>query len=395
MFENQEMGALVPISGRDAFLGPWEHRAFVPAPLPNDQPLLQGSTFLAVGDARASLAALDSTARQLPNPHLLRNPSLHREAQSTSALEGTYAPLEAVLTADEESPRTAELVEVLNYVRMANAGFSDVAEGRAISVSFLSSMQGALMRGTPLAAESGRVRDTQVVIGRRENAPIGGFPVHGARFVPPPPGIALEASLRDLADWMEADHSGFIDPVVGAAMAHYQFEALHPYRDGNGRLGRFLIVLQLLHSGVLSEPTLTVSPWFEARRAEYYDRLFAVSARGDWDGFITFFARGLQAAADQTHRQMKALVAVQAELKDQIRNSNLRADSAHSLVDLAIASLSFSVNRAAGFLDLSYQRANRLVGQLQEMGILRQLDETRHGRRFFAPRVIDTLTSEA
>lgn len=394
VFVNEEMGSLIPINGADAFLGSWEHRAFVPAPLPAATPVLTGRAYLAVADARASLAALDSTARQLPNPQLLRYPTLQREAQSTSALEGTYAPLEAVLTADEDSPRTPELVEVLNYVQMANLGFREVLEGRPISLSFLSSLQGVLMRKTDLEAESGCIRDTQVVIGRRENAEIGGFPVHAARFVPSPPGMALEANLRDLADWMRADHRGVIDPVVVAAMAHYQFETLHPFRDGNGRLGRFLIVLQLLHDGVLSEPTLTVSPWFEARRSEYYDRLLAVSTDGDWDSFVTFFARGLQAAADQTHRQMKALVEVQAELKDQIRASNLRADSAHALVDLAVANPTFTVNRAASILELSYQRVNRLVAQLVDLGVLRQLPDNGRGRRFFSQRVLQALTAD-
>ena len=391
MFVNGDMGSLVPISGRDAYLGEWTHQAFVPGPLPREAPMLSGTTYMAVAEARASLAALDTTARQLPNPQLLRHPALQREAQSTSALEGTYAPLEAVLTADEDSPRTPELVEVLNYVRMANAGFAHVSRGRPMSVSFLSSMQGMLMRGTPLESESGHVRETQVVIGRRADAPIGGFPVHSARFIPSPPGLDLEVNLRDLADWMQADHSGRIDPVVVAAMAHYQFETLHPFRDGNGRLGRFLIVSQLLHDRVLSEPTLTVSPWFEERRSEYYDRLLAVSTHGDWNGFVTFFARGLHAAADQTHRQMKTLVGVQAELKEQIRQSSLRADSAHAIVDFAVANPTFSINKAQAALGLSYQRVNRLVHQLEELGILTQFQQP-GGRRFYSPRVLKALT---
>lgn len=392
MFVNSDMGALVPISGTDPYLGAWTHSAFVPVPLPDGAPALSGATYMAVADARASLAALDNTAMQLPNPQLLRHPALQREAQSTSALEGTYAPLESVLTADEDSPRTPEVAEVLNYVHMANVGFQHVTEGRPISVSFLGAAQGLLMRGTLLEGESGHVRASQVVIGRRTDAPIGGFPVHAARFIPSPPGLDLEASLRDLADWMQADHSGRIDPVVAAAMAHYQFETLHPFRDGNGRLGRFLIVLQLLHDKALSEPTLTVSPWFEARRAEYYDRLLAVSTHGDWDGFIAFFARGLQAAADQTHRQMKALVFVQNELKEQIRGSNLRADSAHAIVDFAIANPTFTVNRAQQALGLSYQRVNRLVHQLEDLGVLGQFSYPGSGRRFYAPRVMKALT---
>ena len=178
-------------------------------------------------------------------------------------------------------------------------------------------------------------------------------------------------------------------------MSHYQFETLHPFRDGNGRLGRFLIVVHLQMAGVLSEPTLTVSPWFEARRTDYYDRLLGVSTRGDWDAFIRFFADGIQSAADQTRHQMVGLVAVQAELKDRVRASSLRADSAHSLVDLAVANPSFTVRKVQTDLSLSYGRANRLVGQLVEIGVLRSVDPDAYNRRFFAPRVLDILTGNA
>lgn len=393
MFRNNTTGSLVPIRGIDPQLGEWQHRAFVPEPLSDEMPALTSQTFLAVSDARAALASLDSTSRQLPNPTLLRLPTLRREAQSTSALEGTYAPLAEVLTADEDNAATAELIEVLNYVRMANLGFARAADGQSITVALLGELQGLLMRGTPLHAVSGRVRDAQVVIGRRQDADPAGFPAHAARFVPSPPGRGLEASLRDLIDWMQTDHAGAIDPVVAAAMSHYQFETLHPYHDGNGRLGRFLIVLHLQLTSVLQEPTLTVSPWFEARRTEYYDRLFAVSTRGDWDGFVRFFARGLQAAADQTRIQMVSLVAVQAELKERVRASTLRADSAHTLVDLAVANPSFNVRKVEAELGLSYARANKLVSQLVDLGILQQVSGVSYDRRFVAPRVIQTLTA--
>ena len=393
MFQSTAAGSLVPIRGVDPQLGEWRHRAFVPEPLSDEMPALTSKTFLAVSDARAALAALDSTSRQLPNPTLLRLPTLRREAQSTSALEGTYAPLTEVLTADEDNATTAELVEVLNYVRMANLGFARAAAGQSITVSLLSELQGLLMRGTPLHAVSGRVRDGQVVIGRRPDADPSGFPAHSARFVPSPPGMQLEASLRDLTDWMQTNHAEAIDPVVAAAMSHYQFETLHPFHDGNGRLGRFLIVLHLQLTNVLHEPTLTVSPWFEARRAEYYDRLLAVSTNGDWDGYIRFFARGLQAAADQTRVQMVALVSVQAELKERVRASTLRADSAHALVDLAVANPSFNVRKVEAELGVSYPRANKLVSQLVELGILRQVSGASYDRRFVAPRVLQTLTA--
>lgn len=197
--------------------------------------------------------------------------------------------------------------------------------------------------------------------------------------------------MRDLVDWMRADHRMAIDPVVAAAMSHYQFETLHPFMDGNGRVGRYLIVLHLLTMGVLSEPTLTVSPWFEARRGEYYDRLFAVSCSNDWDTYVRFFAEGLEAAADQTKHEMIALVAVQAELKDRLRASNLRAGTAHALVDLAVANPSFTVKRVETELRVSYQRASKLVRQLVELEILEVLDDSAYKKRYFSPSVLAVL----
>lgn len=392
MFQNDAEGNLVPISGTDPALGPWTHRAFVPTSLSAETPTLSPDTYLRVADARAALAALDSTGQLLPDPTLLRLPTLRTEAQSTSALEGTYAPLGEVLVADEDEPGSVDLREILNYVRMARYGSGCVGEGRPISTVFLCELNAVLMRGMPLAEVSGRLRDEQVVIGRRADADLAGFPIHAARFVPAPPGSPLEVGLRDLVDWLGVDHTGRIDPVVATSMAHYQFETLHPFRDGNGRLGRLLVVLHLQRVGVLREPTLTVSPWFEARRAEYYDRLLAVSTDGDWDGFVGFFARGLQAAADLTRRQMIALVAAQSELKDVVRSSTLRAGSAQALVDLAVANPTFTIHRVAAELELSYGRANKLVGQLVDLGVLAAVDPGAYKRRFYAPRVLDLLS---
>lgn len=395
MFQNDAPGTLVTIGGSDPALGPWEHRAFVPDQLPDETPHLSSSTYLAVADARAALAALDSTAQQLPNPTLLRSPTLRLEAQSTSALEGTYAPIAEVLTADEEEPPSAELVEIFNYVRMANYGFAWLSDGRPVSVTFLSDLQAQLMRGMRIENFSGRIRDHQVVIGRRSDADPRTFPIHMARFIPPPPGPELEIGLQDLVTWLRRDHHGSIDPVVAAAMSHYQFETLHPFRDGNGRVGRLLIVLCLQLTAVLSEPTLTVSPWFEARRSEYYDHLLGVSARNDWDSYVRFFARGLQEAADSTRAEMVSLVTVQRELREVVRGSSLRADSAHHLVDLAVANPTFTVRRAQSELGLTYGRVNKLVGQLVELGILDIVDPDAYKRRFYAPRVLNVLTRGA
>lgn len=388
MFVYDMSGSLVDITSPTGRTG----KAFVPAPLPDEMPRLSSPTILAVSEARAALATLDATASRLPDPTLLRTPALRREAQATSALEGTYAPLRQVLTADTDDPGTSDLREILNYERMANHGFEWVTEGRPISTAFLEDLQGLLMRGTPMEGASGRLRDTQVVIGLRGDAQAGMDPLEAARFVPPPPGDHLVGGLNGLIAWMRADHRTSIDPVVATAMSHYQLETLHPFVDGNGRLGRFLIVLHLLHQGILAEPTLTVSPWFESRRSEYYDRLLAVSTAGDWDGFIGFFAAGLQDSATATYAQMRDLVAVQDELTAAVRNSHLRSEKARALVDLAVANPTFTVRQVQAALSVSYARANTMIGQLMELQILDVIDPNAYKRRFYAPKVLDVLT---
>jgi Fic family protein len=362
--------------------------AYVPYSLPDETPHLGVPTFNAVAGARAAIAALDASARQLPHSGLLRRPTLRREAQSTSALEGTYAPLEAVLAADEEQEQgDVTLREVLNYVRAAEYAFSWTAEGRPLTVGLLTDLQQRLVRGTAADDQhSGRLRDIQVLIGAHPGAR-----VQDARFVPRPPGLDLEHQMRDLVDWMARDHGQRIDPVVAAGMAHYQFETLHPFNDGNGRIGRLLVVLQLMQAGALTEPTLTVSPWFEARRADYYDCLLGVSTDGDWDPWIKFFADGLAASARATERQLIDLLSVQADLKSKVRAAGLRAERAMLLVDYALEQPIFTVRQVERHLKVTYARANGLVSQLISAGVLRQYNDAVYDREFTAPDVLAVL----
>ena len=307
---------------------------------------------------------ISSLLRSLPNPRLFRQATLRVEAQSTAALEGTCEPLMKVLAADDDE-KDPSLREVLNYLVVAEAAFGWSQERRALTVSMLGQLQERLMDGTRhVTPQTGHVRGVQVVIGRRQDADLTELPIKAAQFVPAPPGPDLAARLSDLLTWMSTDHRGRFDPVVAGALAHYQFEALHPFHDGNGRLGRLLIVVQLHHSGLLSEPTLSVSPWFEGHRADYFGCLMGVSTQGDGDTWVSFFAQGLQASADQTLRRMEQLAHVQADLKQQVAASPLRAGSARQLVDFAVGQPTFTVREAASALGLSYGRTNKLVDSL-------------------------------
>lgn len=386
-FSGSPVGRLVPLRGTDGRTGqPYDHVAFVPDPLPGE-PTLNGATWRAVSRASHALGRLHQAAHQVPAPALLRRPTLRREAQSTSALEGTFAPLEDVLAADlmDESARSADVREVLNYVDTADAAFSWLREGRRVTVGMLCQLQSLLVHGTPAdTPQAGHVREIPVAIGGRSDS------IVEARFVPAPPGPELEAGLQDLVDWVNSSSGSGRDPIVAAALVHYQFEALHPFNDGNGRLGRLLIVLQLLQDGVLTESLLSVSPWFEARRMEYKDRLAAVSADGDWDSWVCFFANGLRASATDTAQRVHALLDVQADYLARLRaagTTGIARDVAESLIAYPYVTVSAVAERTGK----TFQAANNAVRKLVELRILRERTGRTHWRFFEAKDVVAAL----
>lgn len=180
----------------------------------------------------------------------------------------------------------------------------------------------------------------------------------GRALRPPAPGFELELELRDLLSWTTADHLESIDPVVAAGMAHYRFETCTRSTTAADASVRLLVVLHLLYADVLPEPTLTVSPWWEARRADYYDGLLQVSTVGDWDSWIRFFADGLTASAGAAERQLTDLLAVSHELKQRVCLGGLRAENAVLLVDFCLQQPIFTVRQVQRQLQVTYPRAN-------------------------------------
>lgn len=384
-FSQSPIGRLVRIQGTDVRFGiDYEHVAYVPDPL-GIPPTLSEPTWRALVRATKAIARLDQASRLVRNPSLLRRPTLRREAQSTSALEGTFAPLEDVLAADvDEREHSHELHEVLNYVEAADMAFSAIEARPAITKGLLEEIHRVLVRGTRADnRDAGRVRGGQVAIGSRSGA------IEESRFVPMPPGADLESALRDLLDWVASPQE--CEPIVAAAMAHYQFETLHPFNDGNGRIGRLIIVLQLMVLGELREPLLSVSPWFEARRDEYQQRLADVSATGDWDGWIRFFAEGVESSATDISARVDRLLAIAAAYVEKAQEHRI-SGLARDIIDELIGTPILTASAVRDRFNRTSQASGLALKRLVEVGIL----DGPHGsynRLFVANDVMRTLSA--
>lgn len=378
------LGSLIPVVGTDGRTGEhYETWGFLPADLP-ESVALSTATWAKVVEAERDLARLDQAARQLPDPTLLHQPSLRREAQSTSALEGTFAPFETVLESslEERGELSQEVREILNYVVAAEEAFDWIAE-RPLTVPFVTGLQRTLVRGTPSEHEdAGRLRDRQVMIGPK------GAPITAATFVPVPPGDQLRAGFESWIDRVNRPPED-MPAVVQAALAHYQFETLHPFSDGNGRIGRMLVVLQLVRLGALRDPILVVSPWFEARREEYQRGLQSLSESGDWDAWVRFFATGIGASAETTRQRVDDLFAWRGQTLTQLAEQRV-IGLARQIADTLIGTPALSATNVVELHEVSHQGAMNALRRLAQLGVL---EERRRGGRlvFVAPDVVELL----
>lgn len=388
------LGTAVLISGHDARFGEtYEVEAFVPADLP-DRVDLPNPVWMVVSEAMAELGRLDAAASLIPNPHLVTRIATRREAIGTSALEGTYAELTELFAAevlpfDEQEAEVAPNVrEVMNYARAADAAYGWIDE-RPISLGMLASLQAEIVRGTDSdGPEAGAIRQSQVFIGARDRR------VSEARFVPPPPGDQLRLMCERWVDWLTAPQPvAEVQLIARVAMAHYQFETLHPFTDGNGRVGRLVAILQMMHEGALHSPVLSVSPWLKDRADDYRDHLLAVSITGDWAPWVEFFSRAICAEASSGHARIMRLLALRDEIGEVVRAALPRARLAVEIADDLIAYPILSVSDAHRRFGRSNQANRDAVGSLVELGILEPYGDARYDRLYWNRRVFQVIDS--
>jgi Fic family protein len=387
-FRNSPIGELVAINGTDGRTGiPYNHFAYVPHPLPAEIQLSQ-PTIRKMGEADRALGALNARIRLLPNPQLLVRPALRLEAKSTAALEGTFATLEEVLQADyfTAPTRAGDLKEITNYVEAATEGIRLIqGDHFPISRRVLTGLQQMLVHETRGDSfDAGSLRTHQVFIGDE------GQPVERARFVPPPGGDLLEQGFSDWERWI--NETGNALPLIGKlALTHYQFETLHPFTDGNGRLGRLIITLQLIESGELDYPILNLSAWFEPRRTQYIDALRQVSITGDFDAWVRIFSDAVKARCLAALNTINDLLQFRDRVTQQVRDAGNRG-AVLQVVEFLTGYPLVSISDLQKLLDVSFQTAQRSVEKLQEMGIVREITGGEYGRLYYANEVAQIIS---
>ena len=386
-FRGSPVGDVIPISFTDPRTGEvTNHFAFNPKPLPAE-PLISTRTHKALSEAERELGRLDAQVQALPNPRLLVRPALNREAMSTSALEGTYAPIEEVLAAEhiDDKRKSAEVREILNYTNAALHGFR-VIETKPICFSVAADLQKRLVKDTRGDSfDAGQMRQRVVAIGDH------GGTIQKARFVPVPHGDLLREGIDAWEKWVNAEDD--VPFVARLALSHYQFETLHPFSDGNGRIGRLLIALQLVDAEVLHSPVLNLSTWLEPRRQPYIDHLLQVSEDGNYDRWIEFFALGIKEQAKASARRVARLVNVQAALVDQVLRDGRKGVIVELTRDL-IGSPMLSVKDVMNAYGITQPSARQVVLNLVDLGILREITGATWGRLYQCRPVYEAITSD-
>ncbi|MCP9486797.1 MAG: Fic family protein [Gaiellaceae bacterium MAG52_C11] len=334
------------------------------------QPLL-GRAILAVG-------RLDGIAQTLPSADLFVGMYVRREAVLSSQIEGTRSTLEDLLAAELERPPRREAArrdvdEVVNYVRAMNHGLRRLNE-LPLSLRLIREIHDELMRDVRGANRTpGQFRRAQTYIG-----PEGIANIRDATFVPPPLP-EMHQALSNFERWLHEEDD--IPELVRVGVAHAQFETIHPFLDGNGRVGRLLITFLLVHRGLLHRPLLYLSVFLRRYRAEYYDRLMAVRDSGDWEGWTRFFLRGVAETAEEATNTVKAILELREDHSKIVSDEKLGMNAVR-LHDLLLEQPRITVGIAAEQLNIAFPTANKLIDRFNELGLLKEITGRRRNRVF-------------
>ena len=353
------------------------YRAFIPARLPPVPPVGMDSGMVRLlAEASLSLGRLDGVGALVPNPDLFVAMYVRQEAVLSSQIEGTQCTLEDVLKYELDPAgvaQPAEIAEVVNYVGAMNNGLAWLGDF-PLSLRLIREIHARLMDGVRGSErDPGEFRRTQNWIGPP------GATLLNARFVPPPVPEMNDA-LGDLEKFLHDTES--LPALLHLGLVHAQFETIHPFLDGNGRVGRLLITLLLCQRGILRRPLLYLSHFFKKNRAEYYDRLMAVRESGHWEQWLKFFLRGVVEVSASATGTAHAILALQSEHRQIVLEKVGNGPLGQRLLDMLLQQPLVTVRMIEAQLDCAYVTANKLVEQFAALGMLRETTGGQRNRQY-------------
>lgn len=368
---------------------PTGYRAFIPAPLPPEPSIALGGPIPALlSQAERELGRLDGSVITLPDPDLLVYGYIRKEAVLSSQIEGTQSSLQDLLRAeaewmDETTPRDVD--EVVNYVRAMKHGLTRLSE-LPVSIRLIKEIHGVLLDGVRGGRlQPGELRSSQNWIGP------GGAPLSLATFVPPPPH-EVPAALGALESFLHQQDD--LPPLVRVALAHVQFETIHPFLDGNGRVGRLLITFLLVEMGILQQPVLYLSHYFRQHRSTYYDKLQAVRDKGAWEDWLDFFLRGVVDVAREATGTARSILQMREAHRSIITQQLGRAaGNGHLVLEALFTRPIVTVADVMEITGSSFVPANNLVSRLEQARILKEVTGFARNRRFQYDAYLQLLTS--
>lgn len=377
-YDDTEFGRALRLPGAHGYV------AYFPKPIPR-QPGISNENLLRLADAEAALGRLAGAARLLPDPHLLVGPYLRREAVASTRIEGTQASLAEIFDAEAgDQPFNADVEEVVNYLQAMEAGLARL-QTLPFSTRLIRDMHAVILAGVRGQERlPGELRRTQNWVGPP------GATIDTATFVPPPPE-ELGPLLDDLERFVHDQPKS--PPLVQAALLHYQFETIHPFLDGNGRLGRLLIVFFLVLRNRLTVPLLYLSPYFEKRRDRYYEALQIVREQGAFDIWLSLFLDAVTTQAADAVTRAERLTDLKERYRSIVRNASRGA--ANRLVDLAFEQPVLTTSVVERRLSITRPAALAALRQLADLDILQPSTAGPRGQlRWQARSILQVLTEE-
>lgn len=354
------------------------YTAFIPAPLPPDPPIrLDGELQSWLSQADRALGRLDGSIQTLPSPDLFVAMYVRKEAVLSSQIEGTQSSLHDLLAAEADifsATRPRDVNEVINYVRAMNHGLARL-DDLPVSIRLIREIHEQLMygvRGQHLTP--GEPRTSQNWIGP------AGCTLANATFVPPPPHEVVQA-LGELELFLHRDDT--LPLLIRIGLAHAQFETIHPFLDGNGRVGRLLITFLLCERDVLLKPVLYLSHYFKHHREEYYERLQAIRDHGDWEQWLVFFLKGIYEVSEQATETARCILSLRETHRGLITNVFGRAaGNAHRALEYFYERPIVSVAEIQKLINTTYPAANNLIQKFVDHGVLMEVTGQKRNRRF-------------